>query len=381
VSNAGGGSEARRFSRAEIDLAALRSNVQQLARRAGSSELWAVVKANAYGHGAVACAHAALSAGARGLCVALTQEAIELRAASIDAPLMVLSEQPIADIPHLVHNDVICVAYNQQYIDALADESQRQSRRTRVHLKIDTGMHRVGAAPGDAVTRARQIATSSHLQLHGVMTHLATADDPQHAATDRQLNEFRRLLAEVRSVAPELVHVHVANSAATLRSLMDECTMVRAGIAMYGLTPGEGVVDQMQGLRPVMSLRTRVSHVQRVRAGEGVSYGLRTVLDNETTVATLPLGYADGIARRAWESGACVLVGGRRRRILGVITMDQMMVDCGNDEVMLGDEAVIFGSQSGETVSVEDWAAALGTITYEIVCGISARVPRDYIGA
>jgi alanine racemase len=375
-----GVSEARRSTRAEIDLAALRSNVQQLARRAGTSELWAVVKANAYGHGAVACAQAALSGGARGLCVALTQEALELRAASIDAPLMVLSEQPIADVPHLVRNDVICVAYNEQYIKALADESKRQSRRTRVHLKIDTGMHRVGAAPSDAVTRTRQMASSPHLQMHGVMTHLATADDPQHAATQRQLEEFRRVIDEVRGAAPDLVHVHVANSAATLRSLMGECTMVRTGIAMYGLTPGDGVADQMQGLRPVMSLRSRVSHVQRVRAGEGVSYGLRTTLAADTTVATLPLGYADGIARRAWESGACVLVGGRRRRILGVVTMDQMMVDCGDDALVVGDEAVIFGSQSGETVSVEDWAAALGTITYEIVCGISARVPRDYIG-
>jgi alanine racemase len=380
MANVQGELEARRFTRAEVDLGALRSNVQVLTAHAGTSELWAVVKANAYGHGAVACAKAALSAGARGLCVALTQEALELRAASIDAPLMVLSEQPSTDVPLLVRNDVICVVYNQPFVDALAAESQRQSKRTRVHLKIDTGMHRVGVAPEHAAARAKHIVSSPHLVLHGVMTHLATADEPQHAATSRQLDDFRRSISDVRAIAPEIEHVHAANSSAALRSLMPECTMVRAGIAMYGLTPGAGVADHMHGLRPVMSLRTRVSHVRRVRAGEGVSYGLRTTLNTDTTVATLPLGYADGVPRRAWETSARILVGGHRRRILGVVTMDQLMVDCGNDDVSVGDEAVIFGSQAGETVSVEDWATALGTITYEVVCAVSARVPRDFVG-
>jgi alanine racemase len=381
MANVGGEGAGNRFTRAEIDLGALRSNVQLLARRGGTSQLWAVVKANAYGHGAVPCSNVALEAGARGLCVALTQEALELRSAGIDAPLMVLSEQPISDVPNLVRHDVICVAYNRHYIDMLAAESRRQSRRTRVHLKIDTGMHRVGADPVDAVARATQIVSSPDLELHGVMTHLATADDTGHPATLRQIDEFRGVLAHVRSVAPEPTHVHVANSAATLRSIMPECTMVRSGIALYGLSPSDGVADRMTGLQPVMSLRSRVSHVQRVRVGEGVSYGLRSTLSSDTTVVTLPLGYADGIARRSWETAARVLVGGHRRRILGVVTMDQLMVDCGNDAVRVGDEAVVFGSQSGENVSVEEWAAALGTITYEIVCGVSARVPRDYLGA
>ena len=371
-------SPSRRSTVAEIDLVALRDNVRVLAREAGNAQLWAVVKANAYGHGAVACARAALAAGAEGLCVALTQEAVELRLAGIEAPVMVLSEQPHDDLDALVRWQVICVAYNERYIAALADAARRTGTRTLVHLKVDTGMHRVGVAPSQAVARAKSIVEHSHLALDGVMTHLATADDPSHPATQRQLASFREVLQPIRDIAPQLRHVHVANSAATLRHLLPECTMVRVGIAIYGLQPGEGVAELTTNLRPVMSLRTAVSHVQRLRAGEGVSYGLRSVMDRDTTIATLPLGYADGIARRAWSTAARVLVGGKHRRIVGVVTMDQLMVDCGDDNVAVGDEAIIFGEQGDASVSVEDWATALDTITYEIVCAVSARVPRVY---
>ena len=377
---------ATRATRATIDLAALRHNVAVLAEQAGTLQLWAVVKANAYGHGAVQCAQAALAAGAHGLCVALTQEAVELRTAGIDAPIMVLSEQPVEDAPILVAHRVVCVAYNEHYIAALASAASAsaaatQAERTLVHLKIDTGMHRVGVAPAAAVARAQMIANSKHLVLDGVMTHLATADDPAHSATMQQVAAFTDAVRDIRAVAPDLQHVHVANSAATLRALGLDCTLVRAGIALYGLQPGAGVASLVAGLQPVMALRTRVLHVQRLSAGQGVSYGLRTVLDRDSTIATLPLGYADGIARRAWQTSARVLVGGRARRIVGVVTMDQMMVDCGDDAVAVGDEAVIFGTQSQQSITVDDWAAALDTISYEVVCAISPRVPRDFVGA
>ena len=372
---------ATRATRATIDLAALRHNVAVLAEQAGTLQLWAVVKANAYGHGAVQCAQAALAAGAHGLCVALTQEAVELRTAGIDAPIMVLSEQPVSDAPILVAHRVVCVAYNEHYISALASAAATQAERTLVHLKIDTGMHRVGVTPAAAVARAQMIANSKHLVLDGVMTHLATADDPAHSATMQQVAAFTDVLRDIRAVAPDLQHVHVANSAATLRAIGLDCTLVRAGIALYGLQPGAGVASLVAGLQPVMALRTRVLHVQRLSAGQGVSYGLRTVLDRDSTIATLPLGYADGIARRAWQTSARVLVGGRARRIVGVVTMDQMTVDCGDDAVAVGDEAVIFGTQSQQSVTVDDWAAALDTISYEVVCAISPRVPRDFVGA
>lgn len=372
---------ATRATRATIDLAALRHNVAVLAEQAGTLQLWAVVKANAYGHGAVQCAQAALAAGAHGLCVALTQEAVELRTAGIDAPIMVLSEQPVSDAPILVAHRVVCVAYNEHYISALASAAATQAERTLVHLKIDTGMHRVGVTPAAAVARAQMIAHSKHLVLDGVMTHLATADDPAHSATMQQVAAFTDAVRDVRTVVPDLQHVHVANSAATLRALGLDCTLVRAGIALYGLQPGAGVASLVAGLQPVMALRSRVLHVQRLAAGQGVSYGLRTVLDRDSTIATLPLGYADGIARRAWQTSARVLVGGRARRIVGVVTMDQMMVDCGDDAVAVGDEAVIFGTQSQQSITVDDWAAALDTISYEVVCAISPRVPRDFVGA
>ena len=377
---------ATRATRATIDLAALRHNVAVLAEQAGTLQLWAVVKANAYGHGAVQCAQAALAAGAHGLCVALTQEAVELRTAGIDAPIMVLSEQPVEDAPILVAHRVVCVAYNEHYIAALASAAlasaaATQAERTLVHLKIDTGMHRVGVTPAAAVARAQMIAHSKHLVLDGVMTHLATADDPAHSATMQQVAAFTDVVRDIRAVAPDLQHVHVANSAATLRALGLDCTLVRAGIALYGLQSGAGVASLVAGLQPVMALRTRVLHVQRLSAGQGVSYGLRTVLDRDSTIATLPLGYADGIARRAWQTSARVLVGGRARRIVGVVTMDQMMVDCGDDAVAVGDEAVIFGTQSQQSITVDDWAAALDTISYEVVCAISPRVPRDFVGA
>lgn len=377
---------AARATRAEIRLDVLGRNVELLGKMVGTAELWVVVKANAYGHGAVPCARAALAAGARGLCVALTQEAVELRDAGITAPLMVLSEQPVADVATLVHNDIVCVVYNTHYIDAVAAAADEQRKSTRVHLKIDTGMHRVGVSPDDAVAHARAIVATSHLVLDGVMTHLATADDPAHLATAQQVEIFQNVVQQIRSVAPTMQHVHFANSAATLRELATPSTtatasIVRVGIAAYGLQPGSGVASLMQGLQPVMSLRTRVMHVQRVSAGSGVSYGLRTMMDRDSNIATLPIGYADGIARRAWQTAARVLVGGRPRRIVGVVTMDQLMVDCGDDEIAIGDEAVIFGAQRTAHISVDDWAAALDTISYEVVCAISARVPRDYVGA
>ncbi len=375
-----GDGSAMRATRAEIDLDALRGNVRVLASRAGRSELWAVVKANAYGHGAVNCARAALSAGASGLCVALTQEAVELRSSGIDAPIMVMSEQPTWETKTLVSNDVVCVVYNEHYIAALAEAGRRLGKRVSVHLKVDTGMHRVGVSTEMAVQRARLVANQSSLRLEGVMTHLATADDARHPATRSQLEKFSDVVQRIREVSPEIRHVHCANSAATLRSVAPESTIMRAGIAMYGLNPGGFDASLMAGLSPVMTLRTQVSHVQRVRAGEGVSYGLRTVLDRDSTIATLPLGYADGISRRAWQTHAGVLVGGIKRGIVGVVTMDQTMVDCGDDAVSIGDDVVVFGTQGANSVTVEDWASALDTITYEVVCAVSARVPRTYIG-
>lgn len=366
-----------RFAWAEIDLAAYRRNIERLAR-AGRGETWAVVKADAYGHGAVECARAALEAGATGLCVALVGEGEELRMAGVSAPILVMSEQPPDQLEDLVRLGLTATVYNAGSIDALARAASRIGVMTAVHLKVDTGMHRVGTAPTDAVSRAQTIAAHEWLELEGVYTHLATADMPDRDAdSQRQVTAMNEVMRDLRSAGITPRHVHIGNSAATLRGLGDASvnSLHRVGIATYGALEVAGLGSDLE---PVLSLKARVSHVQTLEAGEGVSYGLRRPLARRATVATIPIGYADGVRRGWWEHG-CVLIGGKRRSFAGVVTMDQVMVDCGEDAVRLADEAVLIGRQGVDSISASEWAGALGTISYEVLTGISPRVPRRYL--
>jgi alanine racemase len=369
----------KRWAWAEIDLQAYRRNVVAMRERGAVGDTWCVVKANAYGHGAVACAGAAMDAGASGLCVALVGEGEELRVAGVAAPVLVMSEQPPEQLDDLVRFGLIATVYHEGSIDALSRAAARANVVASVHLKIDTGMHRVGASPEHAVALATRIASDPWLDLDGVYTHLARADEPNgDADTQRQRDRFAGVLAQLDEVGLRPRHVHLANSAATLRAVarVPGVTMHRAGIATYGIAPDPH--DTATSLEPVMALKARVSHVQVVPAGEGVSYGLRRPLERTSTVATLPLGYADGVPRRLWEGGE-VLIGGKRRRFAGMITMDQVMIDCGDDTVRIGDEAVLIGQQGSAIIAVNDWARVLDTIGYEVVCGISSRVPRRYL--
>ena len=366
-----------RFAWAEIDLGAYRRNVARLTKSA-RGETWSVVKADAYGHGAIECARAALEAGATGLCVALVGEGEEIRLAGVAAPILVMSEQPPDQLEDLVRLGLTGTVYNPGSIDALARVASRIGVMTKVHLKVDTGMHRVGAAPADAVKHAQLIASHEWLELEGVYTHLATADMlDRDVDSQRQVTIMTEVVGDLRKVGIAPRHVHIANSAATLRQLGDSSlnTLHRVGIASYGALEVDGVGSDLE---PVMSLKARVSHVQTVDAGEGVSYGLRRPLERRTTVATIPIGYADGVRRAWWERGA-VLIGGKRRAFAGVVTMDQVMVECGDDAARVADEVVLLGSQGGENISAGDWAKALGTISYEVLTGISPRVPRRYI--
>jgi len=374
-----------RWAWADIDLDALAHNVEQLRAVVAPSELWAVVKANGYGHGAVDVARTVLGAGAAGLCVALVEEGLELRAAGIDAPVLVLSEQPVTASDVIVRSRLTPTVYTPAAIDALAAAADRAGvSELAVHLKVDTGMQRVGARPGDVeglVTRLADHAPT--LRLAGISTHLAAADEPERDATATQLARFDDVLAALRTaklLTPD-VAVHVANSAGALAHPSARRSFVRAGIAVYGISPGSGVDDLCVGLRPALSLRARVSFVKTVRAGSQISYGWRHTFERDTTVATVPIGYADGVPRRLSATGGEVLIGGRRRPIVGVVTMDQLMVDCGpGDAVRPGDEVVLIGAQSGpggrDRIRAEEWADRLDTIGYEIVCGISGRVPR-----
>ena len=367
-----------RWAWADVSPAAIEHNVRQLVANVASAwpvEVWAVVKADGYGHGSVTAARAAVAGGATGLCVALVQEGVALRAVGIEVPVLVLTEQPHEELAAAVAHGLQLTVYRTEYLDALAAAGGVD---VPVHLKLDTGMQRSGARPDDAVDLAEAIARSSAARLEGVFTHLAVADEPDHPFTREQLDRFDAALDALSAAGHRPTLVHAANSAGAIVHPRARYSMVRPGIAIYGISPGpevDGMVCDL-GLEPALSLRARVSMVKRVAAGSRISYGLRHTFEVDTTVATVPIGYADGVPRRLFATGGEVLVGGRRRRIVGVVTMDQLMLDCGDDEVQVGDEVVLIGRQGAAVVAASEWAERLGTIGYEIVCGISARVER-----
>jgi alanine racemase len=365
---------------AEIDLDAVRTNVRTLAAVASPAALMAVVKADGYGHGAVPAARAALDAGAQWLGVALVEEGAELRAAGIDAPVLVLSEPPPPAAPAVVALGLTPVAYTRPGIDALAKAvAESGADPLPVHLKVDTGMHRVGCDAGDACALAESIATRDELRLEGVLTHFAVADEPDNPYTPQQLDRFDSVLDDLRRAGLAFDLVHAANSAALLefadRARFD---LVRCGIAVYGVPPAPGLAGRVP-LRPAMAVKARVSHVKRLPTGARLSYGLRYTMPREGTVATVPVGYADGVPRALSATGGEVLVRGRRHPIAGTVTMDQLMVDVGDAAVEVGDEVVLLGRDGDAEITAEEWADRLGTIGYEIVCGIGRRVPRTYL--
>ena len=366
---------------AEVDLDALRHNVRVLRRVAGPAALCAVVKADGYGHGAVAVSRAVLDAGAAGLAVALVEEGIVLREAAIDAPILLLSEPPAAAAPEVVARRLTPTLYTADGVAAFAAASSTRAagEPLGVQLKVDTGMHRVGADPDDAVDLARRIHEHAGLRLEAVWTHFAVADDATKVdVTDEQRRRFAVACAAIEAAGIPIPSRHAANAAGTLYTDA-HLDVVRPGIALYGYDPDPG--RPLGELRPVLSLKAEVSHVKVLDAGERLSYGLRYELQERSVVATVPLGYADGVPRRLGETGGCVLVGGRRRPIAGTVTMDQILVDCGPDaEVARGDEVVLLGSQGDERITADDWATRLGTISYEVLCGIGPRVPRVPVG-
>jgi alanine racemase len=380
-----------RPTRAEIDTDALARNVARIAAASGT-EVCAVVKADGYGHGAVLAARAALEGGASWLAVALAEEAIELREAGIDAPLLLLSEPPIEAIDAIVAHRLTPTVYRPAFIAALDAAAAAHGRRVGVHLKLDTGMVRVGVPEEEWAARCVQLASCEHLDVEGCQTHLARADEPSQPTTREQLERFGRGLATLvaHGIAPRLVHV--ANTAGALvhaaawreliaRLVPDAHLVVRPGIGIYGLDPGGEVQAAVHGLEPVLRLTSAVSLVRRIAAGTPVSYGHRWSAPADGWLATVPIGYADGVPR-VLTGRLEVLHGGVLRPVAGTITMDQILVWCGEDEPQVGDEVVLIGAQAASTgdggarISVEDWAAMLGTITYEVVTSIGARVPR-----
>ncbi|MTV27222.1 alanine racemase [Nitriliruptoraceae bacterium ZYF776] len=364
-----------RPTRAIVDLAAVRHNVARLREVAGT-EVCAVVKADGYGHGAVEVARAALTGGASWLAVALLEEGQHLRAAGIDAPVLVLSEPPPAAVPALVDAELTPTVYRTEMVAALDAEAARRGVHLAVHLKVDTGMGRVGVPLADWAPRCRELLAADHLDVDAIWTHLARADEPGAPTTDDQLDRFDRALAVAADLGLRPRLVHAANTAGTLLHPRSRRDLVRPGIGIYGLSPGVEVDAADHGLRPALSLVSEVSYVKRVTAGTPLSYGHRFAAPADGWVATVPIGYADGVPRTL-TGRAEVLLGGRRRPVAGTITMDQLLVWCGEDPPEVGDEVVLLGAQGDERIRVEAWAQELGTITYEVPTQLTARVPRE----
>ena len=363
----------------EIDLGAVRDNITALRRVAAPAAILAVVKADGYGHGAVPVARAALDAGATWLGVALVEEGVALREAGIDAPILVLSEPAPDAAATVVAHRLTPVVYTPGGIDTLAKAvvDSGTDEPLAVHLKVDTGMHRVGIAPAEAVRLAQRVGERTELVLGGVCTHFAVADEPDDPYTAEQLARFHAVLADLEAAGVRPPLVHAANSAGLLAFPAARFDLARVGIAIYGIPPAPELADRAE-LRPALSLKARVSHVKHLEAGSRLSYGLRYELARAGWIATVPIGYADGVPRNLAEVGGEVIVGGRRRPVAGTVTMDQLRVDLGSDEAAVGDEVVLIGRQGQAEVTAQEWAERLGTIAYEIVCGIGPRVPRRY---
>lgn len=363
---------------AEVSLDAVRANVATLRDVAAPAALCAVVKADGYGHGAVPVAQAALDAGATWLAVAQVPEAAPLRAAGITAPILLLSQPRSDQIEDALALDLRVSAYSPELVAELGAAARAGGRVTAVHLKVDTGMHRVGARPGAARALAQRIVDDPSLRLESVWTHCAVADEPENPFTAVQLDRYEQVLAELAAAGVDVPLRHAANSAGAIAHPRARYDLVRCGIAVYGIPPAPAL-DGAVALDPAVRLATEVSFVKEVAAGERISYGLHHQVERDTVIATLPIGYADGVFRRLGLEHQEVLIGGRRHPMVGVVTMDQVMVDVGpGSTVRVGDEAVLLGAQGDERVTPDEWAARLDTISYEVVCAMGARVERRY---
>jgi alanine racemase len=373
---------------ARIDLDALRSNVRRLREIAAPAVVMAVVKADAYGHGMIPCARAALEAGASWIGAAIPEEALALRAAGIDAPLLTWLHAPGDDFDALVRARVDISVSGQWALHAVLDAVERTGVPARIQLKADTGLGRNGIQPHDwplVVDEAVKAERAGQVAVTGIWSHFACADEPGHPSIPLQLTAYHEVLdhALAAGLRPEVRHM--ANSPATLSIPESRLDLVRTGVAMYGLSPAPELgVPGDYGLRPVMSLVARLAAVKRVPAGHGVSYGHTYFTSEPTRLALVPAGYADGVPRSASGAGP-VSIDGHRYTVAGRVAMDQFVVDLGpggtdESDPQVGDEAVLFGPGDGGAPTAQDWATAAGTIGYEIVTRIGPRVPRVYQG-
>jgi alanine racemase len=368
------------LAEAVVDLGAIEHNVRVLREHAGPAQVMAVVKADGYGHGATGVARAALAAGAAELGVATVDEALALRADGITAPVLAWLHPPGLDFAPALLADVEIAVSSVRQLDELLDAVRRTGRTATVTVKVDTGLNRNGVAPAlypAMLTALRQAVAEHAIRLRGLMSHMVYADQPDNSLNDVQAQRFSEMLAQARDQGVRFEIAHLSNSSATMSRPDLAFDLVRPGIAVYGLSPVPQLGDM--GLIPAMTVKCAVVLVKSIRAGEGVSYGHTWIAERDTTVALMPIGYADGVFR-SLGGRLNVLINGRRRPGVGRICMDQFLVDLGPGQIDVaeGDEAILFGPGSRGEPTAQDWADLLGTIHYEVVTSPRGRITRTY---
>ncbi|WP_298039563.1 alanine racemase [uncultured Desulfuromonas sp.] len=361
----------------EIDLDALRHNLRQVRRQTGEErQILAVVKADAYGHGAARVAPALQDAGADLFGVAIAEEGVELRGAGVTRPVLVLGGVYPGQEGELLRHRLTPCLFDLETAKRIDRAARSAGQVCPYHLKVDTGMGRIGFRPEELPGVLPGLAGMKGLRMEGLISHLALADEPQNPFTEEQARRFREILAEVRAAGFAPQHAHISNSAALFTREIPECNVVRPGIVLYGgqpLASGPGL-----DLQPVMSFRSRVAQLKEVPAGTGISYGHRFVAERPTVLAAIPVGYADGYSRHLSGCGE-VLVRGRRATVAGTVCMDWTLVDVTDiPGVGVGDEVTLLGRDNGSRITAEEWAGKTGTISYEVFCQVSKRVPRIY---
>ncbi len=366
------------FTFAEVNLGNVSYNISRIKKVIlPSTKIMAVVKADGYGHGAAEVSKAALKAGVDYLSVASLKEAMELREAGIESPILILSESIQDGVEKIIDLGLTQTVYTYKLAESLSKEAKVKNRDARIHVKVDTGMNRVGVAPNDAVSLIKRISALDNIVIEGIFTHFSKAENVKDDFTKKQLESFKKVLTEVETNGFKISIKHAANSAATLFYPETHLDMIRIGLSIYGLYP-PGNSSRPINLKPALSFKTKITYLKRVPKGTPLSYGGTYVTQKETTIATLPVGYADGLSRRLSNKGS-VLIRGKRLPISGNVCMDLTLIDVDNLDVEVGDEVVLIGRQGNEEITADEIAELEGTINYEVVCGIGKRVPRIYI--
>lgn len=366
---------------AEINLDDLAHNIKEVIRITKDNTIvTAVVKADAYGHGAIMAAKTFLENGADRLAVATLSEAIELRKAKIQAPILVLGYTPNFQLKNVIKNNIVQTIYTYEQGLEISKIAKESDAIATVHIKLDTGMGRIGfKSEKETISEIIEIYKLPNIKIEGMYTHFAIADEKDKTGTRKQMERYNFIIEQLKEKGIEIPIKHVSNSAATIDLKECNMNMVRAGIMLYGLYPSKDVNTESVNLKPAMTLKACISNVKTVEAGTGISYGHIYITDKTTKVGTLPLGYADGYTRMLTEKAEAGIKG-KRVPVIGRICMDQCMIDITNvDNVNIGDEVILFGNGDNNSPHIDEIAEKLGTINYEVVCMISRRVPRVYV--